>query len=346
MNVGIGTWTIESNSLTIGAAQELVVNPVTNQITISSEIRDNANGASALVKTGAGTLTLTGTNSYTGPSTVNSGVLDVGTIGNGSLGTGGLHLIGGSILQGNGSFSRTLGNNFTPAPGQIAGGNGGFAARGGALTVDFGGTLALSGTPFSNRFGDNLIFGSPSADSPVVVVNPINLNGSNRNITVNPGLGGDSAELAGVVGQSTGSFGIVKNGAGRLILSAVNTYTGTTTLNGGVLDVGLLDGVNPSAAVDLYLTTEPSSKATVSSPAQRVVEPLRARFSLPASMAASRPKAARSPSTSAEKPRNSHSARAAYGLEPTWSSDPPPPIVPSSSSTTPSAWVEPAGSLP
>lgn len=243
MNVGSGIWAIDTNSLRIGNTQELVINPVTSGISIASAIEDNANGESALVKTGPGMLSLAGQNTYTGPTTVNSGVLDVGTIENGSLGTGGLHLVGGSVLQGNGEFARSLGNNSTPTNDQVAGGNGGFAARGGTLTVDFGGTLSLSGTSFSNRFGDNFVFGSPSADSPVVVVNDINLNGATRNITVNAGLGGDSAELAGVI--STG-FGLIKNGAGRLILSAVNTYTGTTTLNGGVLDVGTLNGEEES----------------------------------------------------------------------------------------------------
>src|SRR5207247_134533 len=50
--------------------------------------------------------------------------------------------------------------------------------------------------------------------------------------------------VSGTVG---GAIGLDKAGAGRLTLTAANTYTGATIVNGGVLQIG--DGVTPGASI-------------------------------------------------------------------------------------------------
>src|SRR5205823_2016089 len=75
MNAGTGLWTIGTNTLTIGATKELVVLSNTQNITISSNIANNSGGASALTYKGAGTLTLSGANTYSGVTTVAGGTL-------------------------------------------------------------------------------------------------------------------------------------------------------------------------------------------------------------------------------------------------------------------------------
>ena len=192
-------------------------------------------GGGGLTKSGSSLLRLSATNTYTGATTLGGGILDVGPVGNGSLGGGALFFTNGGMLQGNGTFTRAFSGNSTPLTGQISGTNGGFAARGGALTINFGGSGVPAGIFLNNgnhRFGTNLIFGSPTADSPVVLVNPVSLAGSNRTITVNAGAGGDFAELSGVVSDA---WGINKNGGGLLVLSGNNTQTGKTTINAGTL---------------------------------------------------------------------------------------------------------------
>jgi autotransporter-associated beta strand protein len=84
--------------------------------------------------------------------------------------------------------------------------------------------------------GDNFVFGSATSDSKVIVVNPLNLNGANRNFTVHSGTGGDSAELSGAI-TANSAVGIIKSGNGKLTLSAANSYTGTTTINAGTLAI-------------------------------------------------------------------------------------------------------------
>ncbi|MEO5714700.1 MAG: autotransporter-associated beta strand repeat-containing protein [Luteolibacter sp.] len=244
MNAGTGILTLDSGNLTIGSNQELVVNTAGNGLAINSVIQNNLAGDSALTKVGGGTLTLSGiNNSYTGVTTINGGAVDVGDFANLSLGGGGVLFSSDAVLQGNGTFTRnfTTGTTLTAAAGEIAGFTGGFAARGGPLVVNFGGssaTFTISG--LSPRFGNNFVFGSSTANNKVTVENPINLNGASRSITVNSGLGGDYAEFSGLLSGSATS-GLTKNGAGRLVLSALNnTYAGTTTINNGTLEVGLI----------------------------------------------------------------------------------------------------------
>ncbi len=187
----------------------------------------------SLAKGGPGLLTLSGVNSYTGTTTLGGGTLDVGWIASGSLGSGGLFFSGG-VLQGNGTFVRALSGNATPGPGQVAGAIGGFAAKGGLLTVDLGPTLSLNAG--LHRFGTNFIFGSASADSPVRVTSNIDFGGGNRSITVNSGTGGDWAEFSGVVsnGGATG-YGFIKSGPGLLVLSGDNVNSGTINITNGTV---------------------------------------------------------------------------------------------------------------
>src|SRR5205814_361468 len=68
------------------------------------------------------------------------------------------------------------------------------------------------------------------------------LNGT-RTITVtNTGL----STLSGAIGQDAAGRGLTKAGAGILVLSAANTYTGTTSINAGLLRI---DGSQPGSAV-------------------------------------------------------------------------------------------------
>ncbi len=250
MSVGSGLLTLDSGPLTIGSDQELVVNTAANAIEIKGVIQDSP---AALTKAGGGTLYLSGANNgYHGVTTINAGVLDAGDFANNSLGDGGLLFSGDSVLQGNGTFTRnfTTASTLTAAPGEIAGLSGGFAARGAPLVVNFGGssaTVSLSGV--SPRFGSNFIFGSSTANNKVTVENPINLNGASRSITVNTGAGGDYAEFSGILSGVSTASGVTKNGTGRLVLSAVNTYAGPTTINLGALEVGLISGGSLPSAV-------------------------------------------------------------------------------------------------
>jgi autotransporter-associated beta strand protein len=125
---GAGSYNLGGKQLTVGGNNL--------STTVSGVIADGGllggTGAS-LIKTGTGTLTLTGNNSFTGGTTVNQGLLVV----NGSLASS-VTLNGGS-LGGSGSVAGLTANNATIAPGNSIGTltvSGNFVQNGGTYQVE------------------------------------------------------------------------------------------------------------------------------------------------------------------------------------------------------------------
>src|SRR2546423_3494039 len=129
-------WTISgANALTLstsGAPPTITVNALgTGKVaTISAAVA----GTQGLTKAGAGTLVLTGANSYSGGTTVSAGTLQIGTGGTaGTLGSGAI--VDNGTLNINHSDAVTISDNIS--------GSGAFGKQG-------GGVLTLSGT---NTYG-------------------------------------------------------------------------------------------------------------------------------------------------------------------------------------------------
>ena len=116
-------------------------------------------------------------------------------------------------------------------------GDGGFAANGGPLTVSIpnGGNPLAWGSTYFVPNGNALTFGSATANAQVNFTNSIDLSGGTRQIYVAEGTGGDSALISGNLVDSVGGAALLKTGAGELILSGSDAYTGGTTVEGGVL---------------------------------------------------------------------------------------------------------------
>lgn len=228
-------WTISNNldsaySLTISGTVDNNGNNIlatgTGNTTISGVISDTG----ALTKTDVGTLTLSGNNTYSGGTSLQLGTIAMGH--NNALGSGALSITGGTLEASGGS--RTIGNTTSLA---------GNVTVGGANNIDFTGTWTQTGADRTITVSNS---GTTTFGNIVLAEN-----NQTRTLTMDVGAGG--ATVSGVISDGTGSGadGFTKNGTGTLVLSGANTYTGTTTINAGTIQIGASDRISDSSAMNL-----------------------------------------------------------------------------------------------
>ncbi|MFW5693505.1 MAG: autotransporter-associated beta strand repeat-containing protein, partial [Thermoguttaceae bacterium] len=174
---GDGTWRIGALSGTGGAVQPnrnlagraitLEVGGLNTDTSYSGALRNNSNGTPsvlALAKVGIGTLTLAATNTYTGGTTVEDGVLEVAATR--ALGSGPITINGGTVRLATTTYN-ALG---TPSPAIVLGPGatltaaqgGGNAHNLGPLTLN-GGTLTTLNGPAGPATRRTAAAGRPSA---------------------------------------------------------------------------------------------------------------------------------------------------------------------------------------
>jgi autotransporter-associated beta strand protein len=217
-----------SGKLGLGAARIFTVNDGTaaSDLTISAVV----SGAFALTKNGAGTLTLSGNNTYTGLTTVSVGTLQLGAAGDAltgdtPLGTtaAGTTVTSGATLDLNG-FSLVTAEALTL--------NGTGISSGGALSNSSATAASYSGL---------ITLGSASS----IVANAGNINVTNAGTitgaTFGLTLGGSgNGSLSSILGTTSGT--LTKSGTGTWTVSGASTYTGLTTVSAGTLKLGAAGG--------------------------------------------------------------------------------------------------------
>ena len=210
-------------------------------------------------KTSAGTLILTGANTYSGGTTVSGGILQGNT----------------TSLQGLITNNATVTFNQTTS-GTYAGimsGSGALIKNGaealilsgvntysGGTTIDAG-TLALSGTGSLAPTGAVQLSAGTTFDLTTSTMNQTigDLTGpATSQILLGPnqlafGTNNPAAQTFG--GIISGSGGIFKQGTGTVDLSGVNTYSGGTMINGGTLALSGAGSLPPTSAVLLSTGT-------------------------------------------------------------------------------------------
>jgi autotransporter-associated beta strand protein len=210
-------------------------------------------GYGGFAKLGAGTLTLTGANTYLGPTVISTGTLQIGNGGTiGSLGTGAV--TDNSMLVFNRSDNITVANDISGSGTLTQAGSGTLTLTGtdtytGVTTISSG-TLALSGSHgimASSSVADNAVFDISQAASSTLIKS---LSGSGtvalggRQLTITNGTGQVSTGVfSGVIqdgGIGGGTGGSVAISGGSEAFTGSNTYTGTTTIAAGAsLYIGL-----------------------------------------------------------------------------------------------------------
>lgn len=258
LHIGINNFIISAFPIT------LTNNETINTNGFNATINSVISGTGGLLKDGAGTLflTSTGVNTYLGGTSLNAGTLNI--VQDSNLGSPALlQMGGGSTLQAGGSFALVSGRPinfpfvgiatvdtgaFNPS---IAGNINGI----GSLAKIGSGTLTLSGA--NNYTGatlvddGTLVAGSITAfapNSPVTIASgaTLALNSFNNAIGGLTGPGSVTLGTATLTINNGGNFsgtisgpganGLILN-SGTLFLSGVNTYTGTTQIAGGILNI-------------------------------------------------------------------------------------------------------------
>ena len=119
-----------------------------------------------------------------------------------------------------------------------------------------GGTVVTSGVVEFNGFGalgtgTTLGLGAAATNGMLRYASGNTADISGLTVTLSAGGGtidtnGNDVILANPIGNS-GAGGLTKTGAGKLTLGGANTYTGTTTINNGILSVGANANLGPEA---------------------------------------------------------------------------------------------------
>jgi fibronectin-binding autotransporter adhesin len=211
-------------------------------------------GSLALTLNGFGTQTLAGAapNGYTGVTTVFAGTLNLAKNA-GVVAVPGNVVIGGVSSPGSqGALAVVVSSNEQIAdtatvtinpPGQLSVTSPATAETIGALTMTGGSvdtssaTLTVNGTitATSDQFG-----------SAATISGNLVLGSGGGTFVVNAGSGSHDLDVFAVV---SGNAALVKNGSGRMVLDAANSYTGATVVNAGTLANGATNALPPSTAL-------------------------------------------------------------------------------------------------
>jgi fibronectin-binding autotransporter adhesin len=229
---GSGIYALGSKTLSVG------LNNLST--TVSGNLTDGGGSGGvggALIKVGTGTLSLTGTNIYSGGTSFDRGVVAVNSDSN--LGTGSLSFNGGTLeaLAAGGGITSSKAVTLNAGGGTfLADANTRSTLSGtiigpGSLTQTGGGTLILSGTnTYSGGTtigaGATLQLGNGGTNGTIV-----------GNVVDNGVLAFNRSNTLSFGGVISGAGSVEQSGSGTTVLSGTNTYSGGTIMNAGTLTV-------------------------------------------------------------------------------------------------------------
>ena len=235
---------------------------------IGVTITDGASAAGGIIKDGAGTLTLSAVNSYTGATNLHAGALQAANAN--ALGVGNIVFTGGALqysTASSGTDWASLFVNSTSAVSLDTNGEtvhladaidssnvGGFEKSGAGIlilsgTSDYGGATTLSGGALradnANALssGDIVFAGGTLQYTTASSVTDWAARFKNSASAISLDTNGENITLADSI-ENTNTGGLDKSGSGILTLSGSNAFTGMTTISEGTL---LLDHQNALA---------------------------------------------------------------------------------------------------
>ncbi|HLH27621.1 MAG TPA: autotransporter-associated beta strand repeat-containing protein, partial [Acidimicrobiales bacterium] len=218
-----------SGNITLAAGSDIDVPNAADTLTLTGVLA----GSGGVIKTSAGTLEYAGTapDTYTGTTAVSAGMLALDV-------TGGTALAGPLAIGGTGTVRDLAAIQISGQPVSITGAGatldlndnndmvGGLTMDGGTISLGAG-TLALSTSVTINGNQGATATITGTTGSLALVASPITFDVSST---------GRSSDLD-IQAPLTGPGGLTKSGSGTMELDAAGTYTGTTTIGQGTLDV-------------------------------------------------------------------------------------------------------------
>ncbi|MEO6750296.1 MAG: hypothetical protein ABIP85_00825, partial [Chthoniobacteraceae bacterium] len=214
-SAGMGIGSIEGSGEYYLGTKTLTTGGNNLSTTVSGTIESGGEGGGALTKIGTGALTLTGINTYNGPTNVNGGALIV----NGSIASANVFVNAGGTLGGSGTVLGHVMNSGIVSPGNSPG----TLNIGGNYVQTGAGTLAIE-IASRTSFDQLAITGSAALAGTLRV---IRLNGYQAQV-------GDTFKILTAGGGVTGTFGTVNNdfGFGSLVRLEVVYEPGDVLLTG------------------------------------------------------------------------------------------------------------------
>jgi fibronectin-binding autotransporter adhesin len=223
------------------ALQDQAASPAAVNITVggnsgSTSYSGVMSGTGGVTKVGTGTLSLLGINTYTGVTTINAGVMQLG---DGATTNG---LVAGNISD---NATLAFANPNAQSYSGVISGSGG-VTKVGAGTLSLLGINTYTGVTTISagvvQLGDGAttngsVVGNVSDNATLVFADPI------------------AQTYAGII---SGNGGVTKTGAGILALTGANTYSGGTAVNGGPLQIA-----GPTTISSGNIVSSPIGKGTL-----------------------------------------------------------------------------------
>ncbi|EDX6483527.1 autotransporter outer membrane beta-barrel domain-containing protein [Salmonella enterica subsp. enterica serovar Landwasser] len=222
-----GGTTISGGTLIASNVEALGTGDVTNNATLALNTGgtfDNAiSGSGQVVKSGDETLTLSGSNTYTGGTTINDGTLIATSV----------DALGSGDVTDNAVLELNTGGDFDNA-------------------ISGSGQVVKSGDETLTLSGANYYTGGTTISGGTLVASNVEALGSGDvtdDAVLELNTGGDFDNAISGSGQ------VVKSGDKTLTLSGSNTYTGGTTINGGTLVASNVEALG-SGDIDNYASLQ------------------------------------------------------------------------------------------
>ncbi|MEO5714449.1 MAG: autotransporter-associated beta strand repeat-containing protein [Luteolibacter sp.] len=249
---GIGHAVVINSGKTVGVD----INTAANVFTFDQVLNQ---GTGSLTKAGAGTLVLNQSNTYSGPTTINAGVLQISAsnhLGNGSA-TNVISMAGGKLQSTGGSYDLGVARQIT-------------LGASSSIQIDAG-ALTVSGDITSTVSSTLTFLTAPTGTSSVLISGTVT-DGAGGKVTslgfgtFSGGYGIGTAEITGTnsySGQTMVDF--LQGGAGTLTTSGTNSsLTGTTFVQGGTLNLNnASNGGIAGGLLTLFVGNLKASAATI-----------------------------------------------------------------------------------